>query len=150
MNVVHRDLKPEKCGGWASSVHVRLGCSVPPVPHQRVVLPDCCAWHHRAWAARHPPPHLQLPVQGVAARKRLPAAAACTVCPDSASADAAINKAVLRTPCVLVQDGGKRLLKAIDFGLSAFFVEGERKSEVVGSPFYMCGAARRASSTAVL
>ncbi|KAF8059360.1 CPK17 [Scenedesmus sp. PABB004] len=37
----------------------------------------------------------------------------------------------------LFKDAGKHTLKAIDFGLSAFFVEGSVLHDLVGSPFYM-------------
>ncbi len=38
---------------------------------------------------------------------------------------------------LLLQDGNKRNLKAIDFGLSAFFTQGSQLRDLVGSPFYM-------------
>lgn len=38
---------------------------------------------------------------------------------------------------VPVQDERKHVLKAIDFGLSTFYVEGAVLHDLVGSPYYM-------------
>jgi serine/threonine protein kinase len=42
-----------------------------------------------------------------------------------------------KLPTFVVQDTGKRTLKAIDFGLSTFYTEGSVLRDLVGSPFYM-------------
>lgn len=36
-----------------------------------------------------------------------------------------------------MQDASKRSLKAIDFGLSAFYTQGSVLRDLVGSPFYV-------------
>jgi serine/threonine protein kinase len=51
----------------------------------------------------------------------------------------------LSMPLTLLQDTGKRTLKAIDFGLSTFYTEGSVLRDLVGSPFYMAPEVRRGS-----
>lgn len=44
----------------------------------------------------------------------------------------------------LFKEAGRRHLKAIDFGLSAFYKEGQVMKDLVGSPFYMAPEVRGA------
>lgn len=48
-----------------------------------------------------------------------------------------------------VQDERKHVLKAIDFGLSTFYVEGAVLHDLVGSPYYMAPEVRHTCSTLI-